>query len=68
MAPRPGRIDSIIDIPFGTERNQDLKLSAEFTDLKRHILDRIRQTSGMKTDLDQLKKLSSSAQAAGDLT
>jgi NitT/TauT family transport system ATP-binding protein len=68
MAPRPGRIDSIIDIPFGLDRNQDLKLSAEFTNLKRHILDRIRETSGMKTDPDQLKKLSSGAHAAGDLS
>ncbi len=59
MAPRPGRIDSIIDVPFGTERSQDLKLSPAFTDLKRQILDRIRETSGVKTDLEQLKKLTS---------
>jgi NitT/TauT family transport system ATP-binding protein len=32
-------------------------LSPEFTAMKRHILDRIRETSGMKTDLEQLKKL-----------
>jgi NitT/TauT family transport system ATP-binding protein len=56
MAPRPGRIDSIFDVPFGTQRDQDLKLSPEFTDLKRRILDRIRETSGMKTDLEQLQK------------
>ncbi|HEX5341632.1 MAG TPA: ABC transporter ATP-binding protein, partial [Duganella sp.] len=56
MAPRPGRIDSIFDVPFGAERDQDLKLSPEFTDLKRRILDRIRETSGMKTDLEQLQK------------
>jgi NitT/TauT family transport system ATP-binding protein len=68
MAPRPGRIDSIIDIPFGTARNQDLKLSPEFTDLKRRILDRIRETSGMKTDLDQLRKLTSSTQNGGELS
>jgi NitT/TauT family transport system ATP-binding protein len=61
MAPRPGRIDSVVTVPFGTERNQDLKLSPEFTDLKRHILDRIRETSGVKTDLEQLKKLTSNA-------
>ena len=64
MAPRPGRIDSIVEIPFGTERTQDLKLSPEFNALKRHILDRIRETSGMKTDLEQLKKLT----RAGELT
>ncbi len=57
MAPRPGRIDSIINVPFGTEREQDLKLAPEFTALKRQILQRIRETSGIKTDLDQLQKL-----------
>ena len=57
MAPRPGRIDSIIDVPFGIDRDQDLKLAPEFTAIKRQILQRIRETSGIKTDLDQLQKL-----------
>lgn len=57
MAPRPGRIDTIVDVPFGTQREQDLKLSPEFSALKRTILERIRETSGIKTDLDQLAKL-----------
>jgi NitT/TauT family transport system ATP-binding protein len=57
MAPRPGRIDSIVEVPFGTERNQDLKLAPEFTAIKRQILQRIRETSGIKTDLEQLEKL-----------
>lgn len=57
MAPRPGRIDTIFDVPFGQDRHQDLKLAPEFSDLKRKILDRIRETSGMKTDLEQLQKL-----------
>ncbi|MHA4871350.1 ABC transporter ATP-binding protein [Duganella sp. PWIR1] len=57
MAPRPGRVDSVFEVPFGAERHQDLKLAPEFTELKRQILDRIRETSGMKTDLEQLKKL-----------
>ena len=57
MAPRPGRIDSIVDVPFGAARDQDLKLAPEFSDLKRRILQRIRETSGVKTDLEQLEKL-----------
>lgn len=57
MAPRPGRIDSIVEVPFGIDRNQDLKLAPEFTAIKRQILQRIRETSGIKTDLDQLQKL-----------
>ncbi len=61
MAPRPGRIDSVIDVPFGTEREQDLKLAPEFNELKRQILQRIRETSGIKTDLEQLAKLTRAA-------
>ena len=66
MAPRPGRIDSVFEVPFGAERDQDLKLAPEFTDLKRRILDRIRETSGIKTDLEQLRKLTTGAQQQGD--
>jgi len=61
MAPRPGRIDSIVDVPFGTGREQDLKLAPEFNELKRQILQRIRETSGIKTDLEQLAKLTRAA-------
>ncbi|MCQ4259805.1 hypothetical protein [Stutzerimonas stutzeri] len=61
MAPRPGRIDSIYDVPLPTQRDQDMKLSPEFTALKREILKRIRETSGMQTDLDQLAKLTAIA-------
>jgi NitT/TauT family transport system ATP-binding protein len=61
MAPRPGRIDSIVDVPFGARREQDLKLDPAFLDIKRHILHRIRETSGVKTDLEQLEKLTRTA-------
>jgi len=58
MAPRPGRIDTVYDVPFGDRRDQDLKHAPEFLQLKREILARIRETSGMKTDLEQLQRLS----------
>ena len=58
MAPRPGRIDTVYDVPFGDQRTQDLKHTPEFLALKREILERIRETSGMKTDLEQLQRLS----------
>ncbi len=64
MAPRPGRIDTIVDVPFGTERHLDMKLTAEFSALKKQILGRIRDTSGIKTDLEQLGKLVRSADPA----
>jgi NitT/TauT family transport system ATP-binding protein len=58
MAPRPGRIDSVISVPFGRQREQDLKATADFLGLKRQILQRIRETSGMKTNRDMLDQLS----------
>jgi NitT/TauT family transport system ATP-binding protein len=58
MAPRPGRIDSIYEVPLPAQRSQGMKLAPEFTHLKRQLLDRIRETSGMKTDLEQLQRLS----------
>jgi NitT/TauT family transport system ATP-binding protein len=58
MAPRPGRIDTVYEVPFGPQRDQDLKHTPEFLQLKREILARIRETSGMKTDLEQLQRLS----------
>lgn len=64
MAPRPGRIDTIYQVPFSDKRDQDLKHSPEFLQIKRDILDRIRETSGMKTDLEQLQRLSGEATAA----
>ncbi len=61
MAPRPGRIDTIYDVPLPKRRTQEMRLSPEFLDLKREVLERIRETSGMKTDLDLLEKLSQAA-------
>ena len=61
MAPRPGRIDTIYDVPLAAVRNPEMKLAPEFTALKREILARIRETSGMKTDLATLEQLTRSA-------
>ena len=61
MAPRPGRIDTIYRVPLPAERDPEMKLAPEFTALKREILARIRETSGMKTDLDMLEQLTRTA-------
>lgn len=57
MAPRPGRIDSIYAVPLAAERQQDMKHSPAFLALKRDILQRIKETSGLSTDLELLGKL-----------
>jgi NitT/TauT family transport system ATP-binding protein len=58
MAPRPGRIDTIYQVPLPDHRTQDMKLAPTFTALKREVLSRIRATSGMQTDFELLEKLS----------
>ena len=58
MAPRPGRIDTVYQVPLPAVRNQEMKLAPEFLRLKREIVQRIRETSGMKTDLEMLERLS----------
>ncbi len=62
MAPRPGRIDTVYEVPLGAERHQDMKHTREFLDMKREILERIKQTSGMETDAGMLRQLSRTAQ------
>jgi NitT/TauT family transport system ATP-binding protein len=57
MAPRPGRIDSIHTVPLPARRELDMKMSPEFLELKRTILHRIRETSGMRTDQGLLERL-----------
>jgi NitT/TauT family transport system ATP-binding protein len=62
MAPRPGRIDSICPVNLPAQRNQDMKLSAEFMQQKKAILTRIRETAGMHTDLELLERMTKPAE------
>jgi len=62
MAPRPGRIDTLYGVPLPAAREQPMKQSPAFLELRRRILDRIRDTAGMKTDFELLQKLSRQAQ------
>ncbi len=63
MAPRPGRIDGIYSVPLPRLRSQPMKNLPEFIALKAGILDRIRATAGMQTDVDMLAQLSDRAHA-----
>jgi len=58
MAPQPGRVECIYDVPLGTIRGQEMKHTREFLNLKGQILARIRETCGVRTDLELLQKLS----------
>jgi NitT/TauT family transport system ATP-binding protein len=63
LAPAPGRIDSVwhIDLPPALERTQHLKRSPEFLDMERRILDRIRATAVLQSDLTALHRLTAHA-------
>ena len=63
MAPRPGRVDRIVEVPLPARRQQDMKVSAPFRELRGEILASIRESSGMATDLDLLEKLSQQSEA-----
>jgi NitT/TauT family transport system ATP-binding protein len=58
MAPRPGRVDTVYPVPLTLERSQSMKYLSAFLELKLALLERIRSTSGIKTDLDLLQRLS----------
>ena len=63
MAPCPGRIDSVYAVPLPpTGRSQEMRQWPEFLRLRSQILARIRETAGMKTDLDLLQALSRPSQ------
>jgi NitT/TauT family transport system ATP-binding protein len=66
LAPGPGRIDSVwpIGLPPALERTQDLKRSPAFLAAARGILERIRATSGLQSDLDALRRLTGYAKRA----
>ncbi|MDP1530033.1 ABC transporter ATP-binding protein [Rhodoferax sp.] len=57
MQPRPGRIHSIFPVPLPARRTQDMKHSEPFRALRAEILARIRESTGISTDLDMLEQL-----------
>jgi NitT/TauT family transport system ATP-binding protein len=63
MEPRPGRIHSIYPVPLPKARDQEMKHSAPFRELKAEILAKIRESSGMQTDLELLDKLCAQSSA-----
>jgi len=57
MQPRPGRIHSIFPVSLPATRTQDMKHSEPFRALRAEILARIRESTGITTDLDMLEQL-----------
>jgi NitT/TauT family transport system ATP-binding protein len=51
---RPGRIVEDIKVPFGPDRNLDIKLTPEFMQLKRRLLELLHHEQGSGFDRDAL--------------
>jgi len=67
MAPRPGRVDSIYTVDLPEQRDQDMKLAPGFLQQKKAILTRIRETAGMRTDLELLERMTQQAAQQNDM-
>lgn len=67
LAPSPGRVDSThtIHLPPPLQRDQEIKLAADFIEQKRVILERIRATSGVQRDLDTVRRLARLSRTSG---
>ena len=57
MQPRPGRVHSTFTVPLPAQRTQEMKHTVPFRELRAEILARIRQSTGITTDLDMLDQL-----------
>ena len=57
LAPDPGRIDAVFDMPWAADRGQDLKMDPQFIAMKRAILERIRATTSVHTDHELLGRM-----------
>jgi NitT/TauT family transport system ATP-binding protein len=50
MAPHPGRLDTIYNVPLPRERDVSMRIEPSFLRLKREVMDRIRDTVGPSLD------------------
>ncbi len=57
LAPNPGRVDALFDMPWGESRTQDLRMDPEFIAMKRAIVERIRATTSVHTDHELLGRM-----------
>jgi NitT/TauT family transport system ATP-binding protein len=50
MSPHPGRVDTVYRVPFPKKRNVLMRLEPEFLQLKRAVMERVRETVGPSLD------------------
>ena len=61
MAPNPGHIVKTVVVPLPDKRYTALRRTPEFLQLKAQVLDHLRDTSGMTTNMDLMQQLNTTA-------
>jgi NitT/TauT family transport system ATP-binding protein len=61
MAPHPGRIDTIYDVPLPDKRDVMMRLEPEFLRLKREVMTRVRETVGVSLGTTASKSIEAGA-------
>ena len=61
MAPNPGHIVKTVVVPLPDKRYTALRRTPEFLQLKAQVLDHLRDTSGMTTNMDLMQQLNTAA-------
>ena len=61
MAPNPGHIVKTVAVPLPDKRYTALRRTPEFLQLKAQVLDHLRDTSGMTTNMDLMQQLNTAA-------
>ena len=61
MAPNPGHIVKTVVVPLPDKRYTALRRTPEFLQIKAQVLDHLRDTSGMTTNMDLMQQLNTAA-------
>jgi NitT/TauT family transport system ATP-binding protein len=61
MAPHPGRVDTIYDVPLPRKRNALMRLDTGFLKLKRQVMERVRETVGQSFETAGLENVEAGA-------
>jgi NitT/TauT family transport system ATP-binding protein len=61
MSPHPGRIDTVYDVPLPKKRTVLMRLDPEFLQLKRTVMQRVRETVGLSLDKSELGSIEAGA-------
>lgn len=61
MSPHPGRIDTVYDVALPKKRNVLMRLDPNFLQLKRTVMERVRETVGLSLDRSALGSIEAGA-------